>query len=159
MIGGVVVVLGRTGRNFAAGMSGGVAFVLDEDDTFVRRCNAALVELGRVEERADLTLLRQLVRRHARLTGSMRARRLLQAWDAMAARFVRVMPVEYRRALERVRDERAREPRDREVPPMRRTTADGRSEGLSEHPARGTETATGGRARHALEGVLRARSG
>jgi glutamate synthase domain-containing protein 2/glutamate synthase domain-containing protein 3 len=149
MTGGVVVVLGRTGRNFAAGMSGGVAFVLDEDGTFARRCNTALVELGPVDDAADRRLLRQLVRRHYRLTASPRARRVLQDWDAAAGRFVRVMPAEYRRALEQ---------RDRQAAPAWRTNDDGRPAGIPDHPPRGAAAAAGGAARHDLDGVLRART-
>jgi glutamate synthase domain-containing protein 3 len=149
MTGGVVVVLGRTGRNFAAGMSGGVAFVLDEDGTFARRCNTALVELGPVDDAADRRLLRQLVRRHYRLTASPRARRVLQDWDAAAGRFVRVMPAEYRRALE----QRDRQPRHRGG---RTTMGDPRA--FLTHPPRGAAAAAGGAARHDLDGVLRART-
>jgi glutamate synthase domain-containing protein 3 len=100
MTGGVVVVLGKTGRNFAAGMSGGVAFVLDEEKAFDRRCNTGMVALEPVEETEDVALLKRLVQRHVRYTGSARARRLLASWTATVARFVRVMPTEYKRALE-----------------------------------------------------------
>ncbi|HKG91935.1 MAG TPA: glutamate synthase large subunit [Gemmatimonadaceae bacterium] len=101
MTGGVVVVLGRTGRNFAAGMSGGVAYVLDtEAADFAARCNTALVELGPVRDAADGGLLRDLVERHARFTGSARAAALLERWDESLPRFVRVMPMEYQRALQ-----------------------------------------------------------
>jgi len=103
MTGGVVVVLGSTGENFAAGMSGGVAFVLSEDGDFARRCNLGLVELDSVREAHDVALLEQLIARHASCTGSVRARHILQHWPAALSRFVRVMPVEYRKALERRR--------------------------------------------------------
>ena len=83
MTGGVVVVLGKTGRNFAAGMSGGVAFVLNLDGKFERRCNTSMVALEPVEEEADVALLKKLISRHARYTGSARARRVLANWDAM----------------------------------------------------------------------------
>jgi glutamate synthase (NADPH/NADH) large chain len=127
MTGGVVVVLGRTGRNFAAGMSGGIAYVLDEDDTFETRCNMAMVELepmpeeeaaaasvyhqgkdlqshGRVEvledmSRYDTERLHLLITRHQRLTGSKRAADILDGWDHYRPKFRKVMPVEYRRAL------------------------------------------------------------
>ena len=99
MTGGAVVVLGPTGRNFAAGMSGGVAFVFDEDAVFERQCNLALVELAGVSERGDRALLRRLVERHARFTHSARARRLLAEWPRAIGRFVRVMPTEYRNVL------------------------------------------------------------
>jgi glutamate synthase (NADPH) large chain len=95
-----VVVLGKTGRNFAAGMSGGVAFVLNDDHAFDRQCNTGMVALEPVEDDEDVALLERLIRRHARYTGSGRARRLLASWSAAFAQFVRVMPTEYKRALE-----------------------------------------------------------
>ncbi len=101
MTGGIVVVLGRTGRNFAAGMSGGVAFVLDAGGDFAARCNGALVEIAPVSETLDVSLLRQLVDRHGRFTNSARARHLLARWDDAVRQFVRVIPAEYRQALER----------------------------------------------------------
>ena len=100
MTGGVVVVLGKTGRNFAAGMSGGVAFVLNEDRSFERRCNTGMVTLESVEDIEDMALLKRLIQRHARFTGSGRARQLLSTWSATVHQFMRVMPTEYRRALE-----------------------------------------------------------
>ena len=102
MTGGVVVVLGRTGRNFAAGMSGGLAFVLDESEgrDFGARCNRALVDMQAVDRRQDRLLLRSLVERHARLTGSARARSLLSRWEQALRDFVAVVPTEYRRALD-----------------------------------------------------------
>ena len=100
MTGGVVVVLGKTGRNFAAGMSGGVAFVLNEDRSFERRCNTGMVALESVEDIEDMALLKRLIQRHARFTGSGRARQLLSTWSATVHQFMRVMPTEYRRALE-----------------------------------------------------------
>ncbi|HET7573455.1 MAG TPA: hypothetical protein VFJ77_12400, partial [Gaiellaceae bacterium] len=95
MTGGVVVVLGPTGRNFAAGMSGGVAYVLDEDGGFAGRCNRELVGLEPVADDAEL---RPLVEEHLARTGSSVAARLLADWEP--ARFVRVLPHDYRRALE-----------------------------------------------------------
>ena len=127
MTGGVVVVIGPTGRNFAAGMSGGIAYVLDEDGDFERRCNLAMVDLepvpseNQVMERSrhqtadleshglvdvtDMTRfdeerLRQLVANHLHYTGSARAKSILDDWAAYLPKFVKVMPVEYRRALE-----------------------------------------------------------
>lgn len=100
MTGGVVVVLGDTGRNFAAGMSGGVAFVLDANDQFHRRCNQGMVELERITDDNDEALLRSLIERHAALTGSSRASGILEMWDATLPRFVKVIPVEYRRILQ-----------------------------------------------------------
>ncbi|MBY0360757.1 MAG: glutamate synthase subunit alpha, partial [Phreatobacter sp.] len=128
MTGGVVVVLGQTGRNFAAGMSGGIAYVLDEAGDFARRCNMAMVELepvpeeddllsrvyhqtggldshGRVDVMSDMSRfdaerLHQLIANHARYTGSRRARDILDRWSEMLPKFRKVMPVEYRRALQ-----------------------------------------------------------
>ena len=97
MTGGAVVVLGPTGRNFAAGMSGGVAYVLDEEGAFAGRCIRELVGLEPVEDDAEL---RALVEEHRERTGSAVAARLLADWDA--SRFVKVMPHDYRRALETV---------------------------------------------------------
>ena len=96
MTGGRVVVLGPTGRNFAAGMSGGVAYVLDLD---VGRVNQELVELGKVSGEA-MDELADVVRRHAEETGSSVARQLLEDWPAAAARFTAVVPTDYRRVLE-----------------------------------------------------------
>ncbi|WP_048647484.1 glutamate synthase large subunit [Nitratireductor soli] len=128
MTGGVVVVLGQTGRNFAAGMSGGVAYVLDEEGDFAERCNMAMVELepvpeeddileklhhhggdiahkGRVDVSGDMTRhdeerLAQLISNHLHFTGSERARTILDNWVDYRPKFRKVMPVEYRRALE-----------------------------------------------------------
>jgi len=108
MTGGAVVVLGRTGRNFAAGMSGGLAFVLDEDGQFVKRCNLGQVALEPVSDAADRALLKRLVEQHARLTGSARARHLLGRWETSLRKFVTVMPIEYKRARrEETRHEQA----------------------------------------------------
>jgi glutamate synthase domain-containing protein 3 len=100
MTGGTVVVLGQTGRNFAAGMSGGFAYVLDADGDFVKRCNPAMVDLEPVAEKSDdeASVLR-LIENHARYTGSKRAQELLDKWPQYRARFVKVFPKEYRRAL------------------------------------------------------------
>ena len=128
MTGGIVVVLGNTGRNFAAGMSGGIAYVLDEDRTFEKRCNLSMVELepvaeeeelnqrihhhggdleghGRVDVMADMTRfdserLHQLISNHARYTHSDRAKHILDNWESYLPKFRKVMPVEYRRALQ-----------------------------------------------------------
>jgi glutamate synthase (NADPH/NADH) large chain len=130
MTGGIVVVLGATGSNFAAGMSGGVAYVLDEDGGFARRCNQAMVELepiadedaaletlehrggdleahGKVDlmhnmTEGDANRLRTLIERHVRHTGSPRGARILEDWGNQRAKFVKVMPVEYRRALQQM---------------------------------------------------------
>ncbi|HNK51943.1 MAG TPA: hypothetical protein PLB22_00235, partial [Ottowia sp.] len=113
MTGGTVVVLGSTGRNFAAGMSGGVAYVFDEDGRFSERCNTSMVALEKVPPRdaqegiaagwhramADEDLLRKLIEEHLRWTGSLRAREILDHWADSRARFVKVMPREYQRVL------------------------------------------------------------
>jgi glutamate synthase (ferredoxin) len=99
MTGGRVVVLGRTGRNFAAGMSGGIAYVLDITGTFVRRCNREMVELEALDSVEDVDLVRDLIRRHVLYTGSDHASRVLDAWREMATLFVKVMPRDYKRVL------------------------------------------------------------
>jgi glutamate synthase domain-containing protein 2/glutamate synthase domain-containing protein 1/glutamate synthase domain-containing protein 3 len=99
MTGGIVAVLGRTGRNFAAGMSGGIAYVLDEDSTFEKRCNTQLVALETLEAE-DAARLRVLVEEHGERTGSPVAARLLADWPRALQSFVKVMPNDYRRALE-----------------------------------------------------------
>jgi glutamate synthase domain-containing protein 3 len=104
MTGGTVVVLGRTGRNFAAGMSGGVAFVLDEFAELEQQCNKGMVELSHVTDFGELEALRRLVEQHARYTGSARAKRELGRWDRAQKLFVAVVPTEYRKALERRAD-------------------------------------------------------
>jgi glutamate synthase domain-containing protein 3 len=115
MTGGTVVVLGRTGRNFAAGMSGGVAYVYDEDGRFAERCNTAMVALERVlsakeqeaavdravwhKGLADEVLLKKLIEEQHKWTGSLRARDILDHWAESRAKFVKVFPHEYKRAL------------------------------------------------------------
>jgi glutamate synthase (NADPH/NADH) large chain len=101
MTGGVVVVLGAVGRNFGAGMSGGTAFVFDPAQTFRSRCNLDMIELEPLVDESDLWLVQGLVEDHVRLTGSARGRKLLDTWDHIAARFVKVMPTEYKRVLEK----------------------------------------------------------
>jgi glutamate synthase (ferredoxin) len=100
MTGGRVIVLGRTGRNFAAGMSGGVAYVLDVAGDFRRRCNLELVELEPLEKLEDIELVRSLVARHVEYTGSEHGARILSRLTRSAALFVKVMPRDYKRALE-----------------------------------------------------------
>jgi glutamate synthase (NADPH/NADH) large chain len=121
MTGGTVVVLGATGRNFAAGMSGGIAYVYDPEGTFAKNCNVSMVEVERVlpsaEQEAsidravwhsvirgeaaetDEAILKRIIERHFKFTGSTRARNLLDDWSNSRARFVKVFPHEYRRAL------------------------------------------------------------
>ncbi|HLV65313.1 MAG TPA: glutamate synthase large subunit [Polyangiaceae bacterium] len=99
MTGGRVVVLGKTGRNFAAGMSGGFAYVLDEDGGFEKRCNRGMVELEALSSE-DAAFVATLIEEHGRRTGSPKATELLAHWEMTLARFVKVVPVEYRRVLE-----------------------------------------------------------
>ena len=115
MTGGTAVVLGKTGRNFAAGMSGGIAYVYDEDGQFATRCNTAMVSLENVltsteqmatmdkaiwnKGQTDEVQLKKLLEDHNRWTGSKRARELLDHWDTARAKFVKVFPIEYKRAL------------------------------------------------------------
>ncbi len=99
MTGGRVVVLGRTGRNFAAGMSGGIAYVYDRDRGFKARCNLELVDLEELGE-DDEAEVRTLIGEHAQRTGSLVARNVLASWERERARFVKVMPRDYKRVLE-----------------------------------------------------------
>ena len=99
--GGRVIVLGSTGRNFAAGMSGGVAFVLDEKGDFPSRCNLQMVQLERLEKPAEIEEVRELIRRHGELTKSHRAYKVLALWEQMVPKFVKVMPRDYKRVLKR----------------------------------------------------------
>jgi glutamate synthase (NADPH/NADH) large chain len=112
MTGGTVVALGMTGRNFAAGMSGGIAYVYDVDGQFAKRCNMSMVALEKVfaaagqpdaslfhRGEADEVQLKRMIEQHAKLTGSARAKEVLADWDAAREKFVKVFPHEYRRAL------------------------------------------------------------
>ena len=105
MTGGTVVVLGTTGQNFAAGMSGGVAYVLDEHQLFDTLCNLDMVDLESIWQEADQKLLKHLIERHHRWTGSRQAERILDKWEELAGRFVKVIPIDYRKALERLREQ------------------------------------------------------
>jgi len=125
MTGGTAVVLGKTGRNFAAGMSGGIAYVYDEDGQFAKRCNTAQVALEKVltkaeqeagvdravwhKGEADEDLLKALIEQHHSWTGSLRAREILDNWDAARARFVKVFPHEYKRALGEIHAAKAKD--------------------------------------------------
>ncbi len=100
MTGGRVVVLGETGRNFAAGMSGGIAYVLDRDGQFAIHCNQSIVDLLPVEEEEDIQELRNLIEEHRKLTGSTVAEKILNEWEATLPKFVKVYPTDYRRVLE-----------------------------------------------------------
>ncbi len=99
MTGGAVVILGRTGRNFAAGMSGGIAYVLDEDGTFPNRVNQEMVELEDLSDLDDQLAVLELVRNHVHYTGSAIGRRVLDSWDQIKDKFVKVMPSDYKAAL------------------------------------------------------------
>lgn len=132
MTGGTVVVLGKTGRNFAAGMSGGVAYVYDEDGQFAKRCNQASVKLEKVlphdefvasvprgvwhNDQSDEQQLRALIEAHSRWTGSKRARDLLDNWAAARAKFVKVFPTEYQRALGEIYERKQKEKQAAAVP-------------------------------------------
>jgi len=108
MTGGRIVVLGLTGRNFAAGMSGGVAYILDEAGDFAeKRCNKAMVGLEKVTEPTEVAELRSFIERHAELTGSARAREVLADWDNSLPKFVKVMPKDYKRVLESLAEAQA----------------------------------------------------
>lgn len=109
MTGGLVVVLGQTGCNFAAGMSGGIAYVLDEHQLFDTLCNLDMVDLESVWKDDDTELLHGLIVKHEKLTRSSRARRILDAWPDMVGRFVKVIPIDYRKALERMQAEEERD--------------------------------------------------
>jgi len=131
MTGGMVVVLGQTGRNFAAGMSGGVAYVLDEEGGFEKRCNLSMValepvpsevdasETGEVEshgrvhfnhlDKADELALREQIEKHLRFTGSSRAKLILDNWNKYLPKFIKVMPTEYRRALQEIAAQQAKQ--------------------------------------------------
>jgi glutamate synthase domain-containing protein 2/glutamate synthase domain-containing protein 3 len=98
MTGGVAVVLGETGRNFAAGMSGGIAYVLDEQADFRTRCNQAMVELEPLDK-DDVQRIRDLVTKHVHHTQSIRGRQVLEQWDTMIRKFVKIMPIDYKRIL------------------------------------------------------------
>ncbi len=99
MTGGQVVILGATGRNFAAGMSGGVAYVLDERGDFPKRVNPAMVGLEKLESAAEIAEVRAMIEKHFGYTRSVRAKHVLAAWDQMVPKFVKVMPKDYKRVL------------------------------------------------------------
>ena len=110
MTGGRAVVLGMTGRNFSAGMSGGVAYVLDEVGDFEKhRCNLQMVGLEDVAEADDIDELRRMIQNHHRYTGSTVARRVLDNWDEFLPNFVKVIPTDYKKALQRLAEEQEHE--------------------------------------------------
>ena len=101
MTGGRVVVLGAAGRNFAAGMSGGVAYILDEAGDFATRCNKQMVGLEKLDN-DDAAELRAIIQRHADLTGSRKAAQVLADWDAHRPKFTKVVPKDYKRVLQAI---------------------------------------------------------
>ena len=109
MAGGVVVVLGQTGYNFAAGMTGGIAYVLDEVQLFDTRCNLDLVELESVWRPEDQKLLYNLISQHFEWTKSKRAQHILELWQDIVGKFVKVVPLDYKKALENIRDSEIRD--------------------------------------------------
>jgi len=100
MTGGRVVVLGPTGRNFAAGMSGGLAYVFDHDGNFKNRCNMGMVDLFSVEQKSDMEELKRLIENHAKYTDSPVAKKILDQWTQTLPKFIKVYPRDYRRVLE-----------------------------------------------------------
>ncbi|MFH1799602.1 MAG: glutamate synthase large subunit [Candidatus Omnitrophota bacterium] len=104
MTGGRVIILGQTGVNFAAGMSGGIAYVLDESQFFDTRCNLEMVDLEPVAEKEDREFLKTAIERHAKFTGSQYAKAILASWDEMLPRFVKVMPMDYKKAVAKMKE-------------------------------------------------------
>jgi glutamate synthase domain-containing protein 3 len=99
MTGGRIVVIGRTGRNFAAGMSGGIAYIYDPDGDFDIRCNKEMVDLEKLDDAEDIDLVHGLLERHKEFTASTVAAKLLTDWPAVASKFVKVMPRDYKRVI------------------------------------------------------------
>jgi glutamate synthase domain-containing protein 3 len=104
MTGGRVVILGRTGVNFAAGMSGGIAYVLDQEQDFSPNCNTGMVEIEPLEDEESIAELLRLLEMHERYTGSEVARDLLDGWPEVLTQFVKVMPLDYKRVLQERKD-------------------------------------------------------
>jgi glutamate synthase (NADPH/NADH) large chain len=100
MTGGRTVVLGKTGRNFAAGMSGGVAYVLDETGDFDFFCNMEMVELSLIENSIDSKELNKLIAKHYQYTGSTRAKEILDNWSSYIEKFIKIIPIEYKKVLQ-----------------------------------------------------------
>jgi glutamate synthase domain-containing protein 3 len=109
MTGGTIVVLGKTGVNFAAGMSGGIAYVLEEDQLFDTKCNLEMVDIEPITDDLDERRLYRLISEHVKLTGSEYAARIIRDWTEMLPQFVKVMPIDYREALERLQKEESKE--------------------------------------------------
>ncbi len=105
MTGGRVVVLGPTGRNFAAGMSGGIAYIWDRKGTFNLNCNLATVALEKIETTDEENEVKELIRRHGQFTGSTVAAGILDNWDEFLSQCVKVMPIDYKRVLEEMKQQ------------------------------------------------------
>ena len=108
MTGGHVVILGKTGRNFGAGMSGGMAYIYDKDRDFHKRCNMTLVSIGSFSDNEDENKVKEMIRRHANYTDSSVAWQILANWESEREHFVKIIPNDYKRILdcfERVRKE------------------------------------------------------
>jgi len=105
MTGGVAVILGKVGRNFGAGMSGGIAYVLDVENTFKQNCNSETLNLEKVEFEEDETQLKQLIKNHYKATESPLAKRMLDNWETYLPKFIKILPEEYRKALLRLEQE------------------------------------------------------
>lgn len=103
MTGGRVVIIGKTGRNFAAGMSGGIAYVLDEDDDFAGRCNQDMVELEAISEDEDIKLVQAMLNKHIQYTQSTVAQRIMDNWKDYQSKFVKVMPMDYKHVLNAIK--------------------------------------------------------
>ncbi|MGB7345616.1 MAG: glutamate synthase, partial [Pirellulaceae bacterium] len=104
MTGGRVVVLGPTGRNFAAGMSGGIAYIWDRNGDFNLNCNLATVELEKIESAEEEAEVKEMITRHHQFTGSAVAKQALDDWDGFMAKCVRVMPTDFKRVLQQMKD-------------------------------------------------------
>jgi glutamate synthase (ferredoxin) len=103
MTGGRVVVLGPAGRNFAAGMSGGVAYLLDEKGDFATRCNMQMVALEKLTEKEEIAAVYEMVKKHADYTKSRKAFKVIALWEEMLPKFVKVMPKDYKRVLQAIK--------------------------------------------------------
>jgi glutamate synthase (ferredoxin) len=102
MTGGKVIILGKTGRNFAAGMSGGVAYILDQTGDFATRCNTEMVDLETLEDPEEIREIYEMIHKHAEYTGSDRAQAVLSHWDDRVPLFIKVMPRDYKRVLQHI---------------------------------------------------------
>jgi glutamate synthase (ferredoxin) len=100
MTGGKVVVIGPAGRNFAAGMSGGIAYILDESGDFATRCNTQMADMEKLEEPSEIAIVREMIQKHADYTNSPKAAEVLANWEDMVPKFVKVMPRDYKRVLQ-----------------------------------------------------------